>query len=390
MLTPEFIDKAPNNISRILLELNNDTIIDMARRINEAGQMTATAEYEMLRLTEITEFEIDFRKRLAEATKKTEEEINALFKEAAESSYTYDKKLYDFKGVKFVPFAENEIMQQLTKAAIAQTMERLENFSQTTAVKMLNPFGVATPLSKAFMQHLDYAVFSATTGVQSYDQAIKQAIKKMTDSGIFRVRYEGENKRPTNRRIEPTVRMNVLTGITQLADEISKQNAKKLGTTTWEYSYHMAHRPSHSWGGMRADETGNDYPTPDDLYASNGGGIFGEWNCRHSRFPAFKEIPPVYSKKELEQMEIENNKIIIFNGKEWTTWDGSQRQRSDERNMRASRLEIEAQKAAERDVTALLAGYKKDIADYKTFSKALGLQPQFERVYMDGLGRILK
>lgn len=123
-------------------------------------------------------------------------------------------------------------------------------------------------------------------------------------------------------------------------------------------------------------------------------------NCRHSHgayFPGISTLP--ISKEELAEMarrekETKNYKWKDSRGVEhendFTLREALDRQRDMERQMRLTRAEAKAQQTAGQDEEyhALKARYSHQRKEYERFSKSMGIITQWERVYVDGLGRI--
>jgi len=90
-------------------------------------------------------------------------------------------------------------------------------------------------------------------------------------------------------------------------------------------------------------------------------------------------------------MNAKENTTQQYKGKEYTTYEASQRQRYLETLMRKQRREIKLLKeggADENDIINAKAKYRATMAQYKAFSDAMKLPQQRERIYMDGLGRV--
>lgn len=394
MNTPEYLATATNPLTQILLTTVNEILQDVARRIAKAGRLTATAEYQLNRLADMRAFETNYKAIIAQLTNKAPEEIDRLFVEASEQAYVYDKRLFDVKGIPFVPYKDNLYLQQLTKAAAEQTKAAFLNFTQSMG--FIDTDGKVMGAKEYYTEVLDSTVFQIATGGKDYQSVIKQAVKKMVDGGLRVVDYESGHKD----KIDVATRRAALTGVRQIADKISADNAKKLGTTIFEISYHDGFRPSHGWGGLRYDTAGARYPVLADIEAKNGGGHLGEWNCRHSEFPTFEFIEPKYSPEKLAEMNAKNAETKEYkyndrNGveqvKHLTLRDQLDKQRDMERQMRKVRASAVSFKAAELDADYLMAKgrYYAMRDEYKKFSDKMGIDTQFERVYIDGLGRTL-
>lgn len=246
MLQPSAYETLPLKVSRQINSLSNWTIQDIARRINAAQKITATADYQLYRLHDIKEFDEAFKSELAIATGSTISEIEALFIEAAKEAHAWDKAIYEAQGVTFVPYERNPLLQQMVRAQAAQTRGTFENLTRTTGFR--NAKGEFMQPREYFTRTLDNVTTQVSQGVRTYDEAIKSAVKEMVDSGLRSVDYESGR----TDKLEVAVRRAVLTGIHQLAGQVTWNNIDQLGCTLVETSAHATARPEHQvWQGKR-------------------------------------------------------------------------------------------------------------------------------------------
>ena len=120
-------------------------------------------------------------------------------------------------------------------------------------------------------------------------------------------------------------------------------------------------------------------------------------NCRHSwgtYFPGISAPPP--SEEELAEQRKRDKATKSYTWKDrrgnehtrdFTLRDAFDRQRELERSMRFTRKQAAAMKAAGQmpEYTALKAKIRTQRAEYQKFSAAMGIKPDWERVYMDGI-----
>lgn len=442
MIDPEILDAIPEDITRLYHEFVNWTYADIARRLKKAGGWTPTSIYQLQTLQqsnimESQDFEADYKKRLQELLRKSNAEIDALFAQAADEAYGYDKDLFTATGKPFLPLSQNPRLQQIVHAAVQQTKLEIGTLTNSRALKVMTSYGKYQPLPKFFSQTLDNVTYQVASGVTSYNEAIKRAVDEMIQGrlvngvreggGIRVVRYESPGKRPVNRRIEGVVRANVLTAVAQMAGQISASNIVELDARHAWVSAHTGARIGK--GGGFGDITNHlewqgriysispkffaefantiiDFiPDPNypDLITYTGlgdvAGLLGTF-CRHQLgaiFPQFQS-PPL-SKEQLQQLREEAEKTTHYkwtdtrgveHERDFTLRDALDRQRELERAMRLTRSRANAMKHAGQDdeYTTLKGHYRRQRAEYRRFSRAMGITEQWERVYMDGLGRI--
>lgn len=356
------------------------------RRIKKTGEITSTADYQINKLlilgnsTEFIEQEI---KRL---TGKTDPEVWELYDKVSSWEYVRYEGAYQQINGSFIPLEDDDQIRQWAQAVIDQTKGEIENITQSLGmtVDMGGGRRAFTPLSQYYQKYLDRACMDIVTGSFDYNTVLRRVVKEMTASGLKTIDYASGY----SCRAPVAARRAVLTGVSQLSARINEKVAKDLGTDTYEVTWHSGHRPSHWWGG-------NVY-TKQELVSVCGlgdvSGLCGA-NCRHS-YLAF--IPGysvrTYSPEQLRELEEKEQQTRAYMGKEYTPYQASQAQRQLETKMRSQRAavrQLQLGGAVKDDVLAAKSRYMSTLRQYQSFSKKMLLPEQMERVYMDGLGRVL-
>lgn len=385
MFEPSELERMPKKIESIFTDLELKIMQDIIRRIRINEEITRSADWQIYRLVQMGKHAEEIKKYIQEALQLADDEIVKLYDDAAEFSYTRDKKLYEAAEVKFIPYKENQEMQQTVQAIISQTKTELENITQTTgfAIKVGGKMTV-TPTAVYFQQTLDRALIGVTSGTFDYNSTLKTVIKEMTKSGLRTVDYASG----WHNRVEVAARRAVMTGITQLTSKINDINAAALGTDYFEVSWHATARPEHQvWQGRVYTRQ----QLIDICGLGTGPGLCG-WNCYHSYWPFIPGISKrTYTDEQLDKMNTVENTPKKYKDKEYTKYEATQRQRRLESLMRIQRQRIQLLKeggANAEDITAAQAKYRATMAQYVSFSKAMNLPQQRERIYVDGLGRL--
>ena len=380
-MQPKEMEHLPLQLEKMFLELQNRIMRDVVRRIKKTGGITSTADYQLNRIqiignsTEFIESEI---KRLSGLT---DPELWEIYDTVIEKDYTRVKEIYEQVNANFTPYEDNEQMQTWAKAILSQTKHEIQNITRSMDYGGKKVF---TPFSEYYQKYLDRACMDIVTGAFDYNTVLRRVVKEMTASGIRTVNYASGY----GNRVPVAVRRAVMTGVHQLAAQINEQVAKDLGTDTYEVTWHAGHRPSHWWGG-------NVYTKQELISICRLGDVDGLCgaNCKHSYF-AFVEGVSVrtYTPEQLREMEANEQITRSYHGKSYNAYEAQQRQRVLETRMRKQRSDIDLLKkgkASQLDIQAAQAKYLNTLREYQGFSKKMELPEQMQRVYMDGLGRVL-
>lgn len=115
----------------------------------------------------------------------------------------------------------------------------------------------------------------------------------------------------------------------------------------------------------------------------------GTLNCGHSAFPIILGVDsPQYTPEELDKFRKDNEKGIDYDGKHYTTYEATQRQRRLESSIRKQKRRILVDEATGDKENLQRDQIKYHVLDqeYKRFSEAAGLRMQHERMEMPGFG----
>lgn len=376
MLTPDEIDVLGYKSQEIINPIVDYLIQDIARRISQAGQLTSTASYLIWKTQNLGVSQRQLKKELRKRLKVSHRELRQLLTQSAEVGYNFDISKLPY--VQAVPFAQNETIQQIIGAAVQMAQEDLSNMVQTLG--FVGPNGQALPLTQAYQQACDFAFQKVATGAQDYNSAIRQATAGLASKGIVTIDYASG----VHTSLEAAVRRNVMGALGIMQEKISQQNHDDLGCDGWEISAHAASAPDHEpiQGKQYSDEEyerlNNSLQRP-----------IGTLNCGHSAFPILMGIhEPQYTPEELEKFREDNEKGIIYNGKHYTMYEATQRQRLLERKIRKvkRRILVDEKLGDTERLSIDRTKYVVTNDEYRRFSKAAGLRVRHERMEMTGFG----
>ena len=381
MLTPEFLKQQPEHVVDIFLDLEDEIIGDISRRIKENMELTETAEYQIEMLYRMGYDIDDIEKKIAETMDISERELQKVLEDAAETSYENDRRIYKKGGKELPALDKNLKMIDFIEASIRQTQGELRNLTNTMGFVSNRQF---MRVPSFYRNTLDNAVWQLSTGAFDYNTVLRQAVKTIGDSGIRVVEYESGHKL----HIESAVRLTVMTGMSQITGYMSEANADMMGQDLMEITAHMGARPSHQeWQGQIVSREGRrGYLSLEDIGYGDGDGFKG-WNCRHDWFPFFEGISePAYTKKDLENID---PPPFEYGGRVYDAYEASQKQRYYERQMRKTKRNIIAYEAAELEdeLAAAAIKLKRQREEYNKFSKAAGLRAKHERHHTYSYGR---
>lgn len=322
MLTPEYLAVFTDGYLGMVDALNEQIVRDISRRMMKTGKITGTAKWQIRQAQQSGKLLDDIVKDIGKFTNYSDEKIRSMFKEAGIISINNDASPLVKAGiVKKVTLSQN--MSELLIANARKTVGDVNNLTLTTASKS----------QQMFIQSLNEAMLQVQSGAFSYQEALKQAIKKAAQSG-GKVLYSSGSQMS----LDAAMRMALLTGVNQTAASLTELYASDMDVEYYETSAHAGARPSHTvWQGriFKIDGSTSEYPNfADSTGYGTVGGLCGA-NCRHSFHPYWPGISePAYTKNMLQDYNIPKHE---YNGKLLTEYESDQLMRQMERSIRESK-----------------------------------------------------
>lgn len=323
---------------------------------------------------------------LKEALGKSYPEMFELYDKVIDWEYVRNKEVYEQVNAEFIPYEENEELQQITEGLIRQSGAELQNITKSLGFYLDYGTGkpVLTPLAQVYQKYLDAACMDIVSGAFDYNTVLRRTVTHLTNSGLRQIDYASGRAN----RVDVAARRAVMTGVSQLSGKISEMNAEKLGTEHFEVEWHAGARPIHAvWQGRVYSK--EELTTVCGLGSVTG--LLGA-NCYHMYFPFIPGISVRnWTDEWLEEQNRKENTPKSFNGKEYTLYEAKQRQRQMETCMRAQREKVDLLKkggADPDDITIARAKYQGQLNEYSRFCKKMGLTEERERIYYDMRGRV--
>ena len=222
-MNSEYKEKLSQSIESKYSDLEMRIMEDIVRRIRKYGKTTSTADYQINRLVALGNSSEDIEKMLKETLEASYPEMFELYDKVVDWEYVRNKDIYEQVNAKFVPYEENEQLQQLTDALRRQTQEELENITRSLGFYLDYGNGnrVLTPLAQVYQGYLDNAMMDISSGAFDYNSTLRRVVTQLTNSGLRTIDYASGR----SYRVNVAARMAVMTGISQLTGKISDMNA---------------------------------------------------------------------------------------------------------------------------------------------------------------------
>lgn len=403
MLNERQLEALPERISLRLRQVNELALEKIGKHIKEIGKMNPSDVHKVKQLMTYGNDYNEIVNKLAEISKKNEQDIYDIFDTIAKDNSAQAEKLAEAKSISFLPYEENKQLKQFVNAMAKQTADTYRNMTNTIAFMQRDENGkrVLTPLSKTYQDITDKAVTAVATGVEDYQSAMRQVIKDLADSGL-RTKYKPLNGSAGktvdyasgySRRLDTAVRQNILWGVKECNQTMSDMLGEELGADGYEISYHSNPRPSHEEMGGRQYAIGKARTVNGKYYPpfSEVESLLSDYGCLHFKFPIILGISqPAYTDKQLKALKAQSKQKVMFEGKEYTPYECQQMQRQLETAARHAKDRQIIAKASGDDVLRRLEQEKINAIShkYKQLSDVSGLPTKMERMSVSKYHRV--
>lgn len=391
-MTQKELQKAVEKIAARYSELNTKYIKQIAEQIKAIGELNAKSLNqiaEMVRMNAgISDIIIELQ-RLTELTKKDVKDIMERLAEDEIMDARYLPYYADKTGLpedqitpalakQYIGSDTLERLRRSTLAMAAQTDDRLDNLSNTTAI------------SEPYRAAIDRAVLAVHENVTSYAEATRDTVRELGHAGM-QVQYESGY----HRRLDTAVRQNILDATGQVAQTAAIMVGEALSYNALEISAHAMSAPDHEPVQGRVFLVDEFYKLQQDQPSKDIDGHefeairrpIKEWNCGHFAYPFDTRYSArKYTDEQLQKFKDDNENGCTIGNRKYTLYEASQIMRRIETQVRREKdTAVAAQAAGDEQLRVdcqLRINHLSDL--YKKVTDASGLTPRRERMTVEG------
>lgn len=369
---------------------NTKVLKKIGEAIKQIGEVSPSKAYQLGQQLKYGVELDDLLNELSRISGQSILDVKKLFDRVAEENVDFAEKYYKAKGKEFTEYKDNKPLQRYVETIKQETYGTFKNLSKSTSVgftfKDKNNNTIFKPFKRAYRDLIDEAVYNVTTGVKDYQSAMRNTINDIADSGIKIHESSVKYKSGYNRRIDSSVRQNILEGVRQVNLGIQERIGDEIGADGVEISVHFPCAEDH------LDIQGRQYTKKAfEKMNANLDRPIGTYNCRHFVFSIIMGVDEQqYSDNALFKMRRRNNETVEYEGKTYNKYEATQLQR---------KLETAIRKQKDRQIIARASDDKEAIAmaqqkisqltqKYNDFSKTAGLDTYKNRLSVTGFRRV--
>lgn len=374
LLNERWIEGLPDNIVSNMEALNNYVVQRICERIRKIGDIGSADAHRLKTAIEYAGADLDaIEKEVARIMGINQREVERLFEEVAEENVEFANVYYKARNMDPLQgYFSRDALTAFVTAVKRQAMDGTANISNTYMIGFKRGKQIL-PLREYYISAIDRAITYIQTGVVDYQSAMRSTVREMARGGLRRLSWDSGY----SRRLDSSARMNILEGVRRLNSEMMEETGREFGADGVEISAHGLCAPDHrhiqgrQFSKAEFDRINRSLERP-----------IGTLNCQHFATPIVLGVSkPVYSRKELENVNRRSSQKIEYKGQKMTRYEASQKQRQLETAIRYAKDERDAMVAAGDQLGAAQARKRSAAlgAEYKRFCEQAGLTPRPER-----------
>ena len=223
-----YLYKSTDRLIELYDDLTRYALDDIVMRLIKNDTMTSTAKYQVWKLRELG-FHFDkIKLYIKHMTKYTDKEIETIFKGAGTDYYKAVKQIsIDYGRNAPLNLSTSQFMGDVLSYYIKSTKGTVNNLTRTTINSSQN----------LLIDKLDQVHFRVVTGIQSYSQAISEAIDEIGKSQL-KVTYPNGRKE----NVEVAIRRSVMTGVNRCFADMNLIRGQNDGFNHVLVSSHLGAR----------------------------------------------------------------------------------------------------------------------------------------------------
>lgn len=391
----EYEREAEDRLEKIAIAISTSTLAVIVRRLAKIKSGSKFTEIYASMPQDFAEIEAIFNR----GSKSLRNEIADIFDEMLDINDEWAKPFYDAAKVKQVKASVSDSLKPILANGKKEAQDYITKHVKTSVSGIVDRKGNPVPLKDEYKRVVSNAVSQMAISTQNYQDAVSDAVKTLSNSGIkvfYPDEYEKQiinadgklvgTKKATRekmltRDLYGAVRTNVMDAYRTTMLDMRLQQGREFGADGVQISAHVPCAKDHvpyqgrqfsmkSWENIQSG-------LPRQI-------MYGA-NCHHRISPVILGVSSrMYTREQVADMNRKSNEkvtIIGLSGNQltMTRYEASQYQRNIENSLRKANTTRYLQAQYGEDTTALEADIKARMTAYKRISSEAGLTTRIER-----------
>lgn len=362
MLNEELQEQLLNVFDKRFQDYNTKVLEELGNVIKQFKDLTPSQAHSLAQQLKYNTTVKDLLNELSKISGLSVDDLKKVLEKVAKENISFADTYYKAKGLETPIYSENKALQRLVSSVYKTSGTEFKNIAKSTGFRLLDNNGkpLLLDIDKTYKEVIDRCIIAVSQGKETYQQSMRSTLKQLSDSGVRRIDYANNY----SRRIDSSVRMNVLDGMRQVANESQQLFGKEFNSDGVEISTHLNPSPDHSnvqghqfsnkeYEKLQSTGVATDYNGEViDIRIKDNFRPISTMNCFHYIFSIVLGVSkPQYSKEELKKIIDDNDKGAELDGKHYTNYELTQIMRKLETKIREQKdLQIIARASDDKDL----------------------------------------
>ena len=345
-------------------DYNIKVLEELGNVIKQFKDLTPSQAYELGQQLKYNTTIKDLLDELSKISGLSVKDLKAILEKVAKENIGFADVYYKARGLETPIYNENKALQRLVSSVYSISGAEFKNIAKSTGFRLLGDNGkpLLLNIDETYKEVIDRCVVAISQGKETYQQAMRSTLKQLSSSGVRKIEYESGY----SRRLDTSVRQNILDSMRQVANESQQLFGKEFDSDGVEVSVHEMPAPDHElvqgrqfsneeYKKLQNGENAKDYQGKTWSLDHNHDSSFrpiSTMNCFHYIFSIVLGVSkPQYSNEELKKIIDDNEKGAELDGKHYTNYELSQIMRKLETKIREQKdLQIIARASDDKDL----------------------------------------
>lgn len=349
MLSEELQEKLLSVFDKRFQDYNTKVLKELGNVIKQFKDLTPSQAYKLGQQLKYNTTIKDLLDELSKISGLSADDLKKVLEKVAKENIGFADTYYKARGLETPIYSENKALQRLVSSVYKVSGAEFKNISKTTGFRLLGDNGkhLLLNIDETYKEVIDRCIVAVSQGKETYQQAMRSTLRQLSSSGVRKIEY----KSGYSRRLDSSVRMNILDSIRQVSNESQKLFGEEFDSDGIEISVHQNPAPDHElvqgrqfsneeFEKFQNDEQAVDYTGMvfEPEFEGHDRRSISEYNCYHYVFSIVLGVSkPQYSNKQLKEIIDNANKKTTFDGKEYTQYELTQLQRRIETAIREAK-----------------------------------------------------
>ena len=244
MIDEELQEKLLSVFDKRFENYNTKVLEELGNVIKQFKDLTPSQAYSLAQQLKYNTTVKDLLNELSKISGLSVKDLKAILEKVARENINFADVYYKSRGLETPIYEQNKALQRLVSSVYKVSGEEFKNIAKSTGFRLLGDNGepLLLDIDETYKYVIDKCVVAISQGKETYQQSMRSTLKQLSDSGVRKIEYESGY----SRRLDSSIRQNILDSIRQVSNESQQLFGKEFGYNAVEVSHHSNSAPDHS------------------------------------------------------------------------------------------------------------------------------------------------